>query len=452
MHVAVIGGGYTGTLQAIELLNRGMRVTLIEREPPLARGVAYGTAYSDHLLNVRASAMSAFADQPSHFADWLARRGLGGADDFAPRRAYGGYLGELLDRAKAEAGDHFQSLHDEAIDVAMRGSLETVRLRSGGTVDADLVILALGNLAPESARGIDPAFLGPGIYVCDPWKEDIAGGLEPSDTVLLIGTGLTAIDAALILDSSGFTGRIIALSRRGLLPRAHSDAPVAAPKVDAPPAPSARALTRFVRKSASQGGWRRAVDSLRPITQSLWAGAGAAERRRFLRHLRPWWDVHRHRIAPSIAARIDGMREAGRLEIAAGRILGASPAGRHALVQVRPRGAVERVELRVRRIVNCTGPQADISRAGEPLLEHLLASGRIQPDPCRIGIDVDARCRTLGNAGAAESLLAVGPLTKGALWEIVAVPDIRQQVRAVAERLGGSWADAARDPVGRTGD
>jgi uncharacterized NAD(P)/FAD-binding protein YdhS len=434
-HVAVVGGGYTGTLQAIELLRSGLRVTLIEREPPFARGVAYGTSHPDHLLNVRAQAMSAFADAPSHFADWLESKGLGGPGDFAPRRTYGAYLGELLERFRSEAGERFRSLAAEAVDIRSTTEGETVELKGGGAVAADAVVLAVGNLAPETTRGIDPEALGGDVYVSDPWKEDVAAGLTDADTVLLIGTGLTAIDAALMLDSSGFAGRVLALSRRGLLPRAHSDAPMTVPAVDSSLQPRATALLRHVRRTAAGHGWRPAVDSLRPITQSLWEGAEAVERRRFLRHLRPWWDVHRHRIAPSIAARISRMQEQGRLDVAAGKILKTSLGGRYADVKFRPRGSSADVQLRVRRIVNCTGPQADISRAGEPLLDSLMSSGRIGPDVCRIGIDVDMECHTIGSEGASQTLFAVGPLTKSASWEIVAVPDIRQQVRALAERL-----------------
>ncbi len=440
-HVAVVGGGYSGTLQAIELLNRGARVTLIERRPPLARGVAYGTAHSDHLLNVRARAMSALADRPDHFADWLAGKGLGGADDFAPRRTYGAYLGELLDGAKAAAGDRLRAIEGEAIDVTSGGPVEIVTLQGGRTISADAVVLALGNLPPERMRGIDADAFGPGVYVSDPWKEGVAAHLTGADTVLLIGTGLTAVDAALMLDSGGFRGRILALSRRGLLPRAHADTPLNAAGMPAPPEPNARALIRCVRAHAAEVGWRAAVDSLRPVTQALWAGAGPAERQRFLRHLRPWWDVHRHRIAPSIAARIRGMQEAGRLEIAAGKIVDAASDGTHAAVTWRARGSDAHQQLRARRIVNCTGPQADIGRAGEPLLDALLAAGRIRPDSCRIGIDVDAECRAVDRSGApAPRLFAVGPMTKGAFWEIVAVPDIRQQVRRLAERLPAGQA------------
>lgn len=435
-HVAVVGGGYSGTLQAIELLRAGARVTLIERAQRLARGLAYGTTYPDHLLNVRASGMSAFAHEPDDFAAWFADDSGGQQDEFAPRRDYGRYLAERLERTRGEAGGRLRTVTAEVVTITQGNPGETVHLAGGGVVEADAAILAIGNLPPEQVHGIAGETLPAGIYVADPWAGDIAVNLSGVDTVLLIGTGLTAIDAALMLDSAGFTGRVVALSRRGLVPRPHAASPVISAKLGQRLEPDCASLLRYVRVEAEAGEWRATVDSLRPVTQSLWQASSVDERRRFLRHLRPWWDVHRHRIAPSIAARIDGMQRSGRLKIRAGKIISSSADGEQALVKWRPRGSPGEASLRVRRIVNCTGPQGDIGRAGDALVDSLIAAGRIRPDPCRIGIDVDAECRTLDSTGrVARSLYAIGPMTRSAFWEIVAVPDIRQQLPLLAARL-----------------
>jgi len=105
-------------------------------------------------------------------------------------------------------------------------------------------------------------------------------------------------------------------------------------------------------------------------------------------------------------------------------------------IRFRPRGQDEVERLRVARIVNCTGPEADIAHVGEPLLDALLASGRIRQDALSIGIDVDGDCRAIGADGqASETLSVIGPVTRGRFWESVAVPDIRTQAAKVAERL-----------------
>ena len=192
-------------------------------------------------------------------------------------------------------------------------------------------------------------------------------------------------------------------------------------------------LLRRVRRRSAEVGWRSAVHELRNITQAIWAAASLEERRRFLRHLRPWWDVHRHKIAPAVAATIGRMEEEGRLRFAGGRILSIVPDG---AVRWRPRGRGDDQGLRAARIVNCTGPELDIGRAGERLLDALLARGRIRRDPLRTGIDVDTDCRAIAADGSdSETLYAIGPVTRGTFWESVAVPDIRVQAQRVARQI-----------------
>jgi uncharacterized NAD(P)/FAD-binding protein YdhS len=208
-----------------------------------------------------------------------------------------------------------------------------------------------------------------------------------------------------------------------------------APPSEPQPADALTLLRRF-RARSGEIGWRSAVHELRSATQSIWAAAPLDQRRRFLRHLRAWWDVHRHRIAPAVAERIAAMEHVGRLSVFAGRLLSARADGEAAEVTLRRRGSAEAEVLRVARIVNCTGPELDIVRAGESLFAALLEAGRIRPDPCRLGIDVDGESRAIGAGGAAsETLYAIGPVTRGAFWESIAVPDIAVQAQQVARRI-----------------
>ena len=371
-HVAIVGAGASGTLQALHLLREGAkRVTLIEREREPARGTAYGTKRPEHLLNVTAHRMSVWPDDPEQFARWFGALG-GAADDYAPRMLFGDYLAELM----AGAGDRLEIVAGEAVAIEAAEGGERVRLADGRSLDADAAVLALGNLRPAPVRGIEPARLG-AVYVDDPWYGGFTEGLTESDTVLLVGTALTAIDAALTLDATGFRGRILAVSRRGLAPRPHlRREPVVGGPAEFPR--SCVALLRAVRRRAREIGWREAVHELRPVTQQVWGDLPLAERRRFVRHLRPWWDVHRHRIAPAVADRIAAMQAEGRLRFAAGRIVSAEADGDGALVSWRPRGSEATEQIRVRRILGCSGPEIDIGRAGEPLLEF---AARRRPDP-----------------------------------------------------------------------
>jgi uncharacterized NAD(P)/FAD-binding protein YdhS len=419
MRMVIVGAGYSGTMAAVEVLRAlpAAEVSLVEKRGRFAAGAAYSTRSGSHLLNVRAKGMSAFAEDPGHFARWAEREGLGGAEAFVPRRDYHRYLAALLDAAPV------RRVAGEA--VAVEG--EALVLADGERLAFDALIVAGGNHGGRLPARIEAP------VVDDPWSAEgaaaIAAMARQAKDVLLVGTGLTMVDVALTLEDEGFEGRMVAVSRRGLLPRAHEE-PGSPPFEVTPPA----RLGALLRQTRAGTPWRAAVDSLRPHTQALWQGFSLAEKKRFLRHLRPWWDVHRHRIAPPVARRIESLIERGRLEVLAGRIAGAGPGA----ANVALRGGGER-RLAIGGTVNCTGPEGAIARVGDPLIRQLLGSGRARPDALGLGLEVDEQSRLVGADGAASPhLYAVGPLTKGMLWEIVAVPDIRGQVRDVARAIAAA--------------
>lgn len=380
--------------------------------------------------------MNAFPDDPEHFTRWLAANHPGfSQDSFVPRLVYGEYLRELLAAAMARQPGRLELVRGEAVALDL-GEGARITLAHGGRIDADLAILAVGNLPPHHPPGFSAA-LPSDLYAADPWAEDATAGLGERDTVLILGTGLTMVDVALRLVDEGFAGRIVALSRRGLLPHRHAEQQPFEPVAERPE-PRASALLRAVRRRAEEVGWRNAVDELRRFTQPLWRAADHAARARFLRHLRPWWDVHRHRLAPQDADRIAALVASGRLRVEAGATRSAAPDGGVLRVAWRRRRGGDGV-MRVRRTINCTGPQGNLAAAADPLLRNLTRAGIIRPDALGIGIDVDASSRTIAADGTPNHRLhAIGPMTRGAFWEIVAVPDIRQQVWALARRLSNA--------------
>ncbi|TGX49657.1 FAD-dependent oxidoreductase [Sphingomonas gei] len=437
-HVAIIGAGFSGTLQAINLLrHKGPRATLIERAPVAGTGLAYGAAHPSHVLNVRAGNMSAFPDDPSHFVRWIEARGVADAPSaFIPRVIYGEYLRELLEAALRDPSGRLTLLRDEVQDVKLDGGVK-VRLRDH-TLEADAAVLAVGNLPPHDPPGLDPEKLSAHRYKGDPWDASVPENLSPDDTVLVIGTGLTMVDVVLLLDARGFRGRIVALSRRGLLPRPHGPG-TDWQRIDERPASTASRLLQSVRSRGDAVGWRNAVDELRPFTQAMWGNASEAERSRFLRHLRPWWDVHRHRLAPEVFARLTAVTQRGQLEVIAAKTLGFAEQPDGIQIDFRRRGTDAAETLLAQRIVNCTGPLGDLARTQEPLLQKLAARGLIRPDAAHLGIDVDNQGQTIAADGRANpNLYALGPMTRGAFWEIVAVPDIRTQTWNVARRLSNA--------------
>ena len=440
--VAVVGAGFSGLLTALRLLLTpdGPRVVLIEKGPRFGRGTAYATASPHHLLNVRATNMSALVEQPSHFLDWLGQAGVVAPDQvFVTRDRYGQYLQSLLRDATADAGSGRLSLeHDEIVSLTRVGERWRLGLAMGRELSADAVVLALGNLPPSPPTGFDPALASSERYVADPWSWRGPSATTSGD-VLLIGSGLTAIDVALTIDDAQPGSRLICLSRHGLLPRRHGEAipPSAGPGA---PGGSPAALLAEIRRRA-RTDWRGAVDSLRPHVQAIWRGWTLAQRRQFLRHLRPWWNVYRHRLAPEVALRIEAFQVQDRFAVAAGRIesLTLHPDG----VEVvwTPRGTRETRSRRFAQVINCTGPRGDLGRVDDPLLSSLLAAGLVRPDACGLGVDVDSRSRLIGSSGeAADSLFAVGPLTRGKFYEITSVPDIRLQAADCADSILGRLA------------
>ncbi len=460
--VAVIGAGFSGVLTALRLLLApdGPRVLLIERGARFGRGAAYSTTSPDHLLNVRATNMSAFVEEPAHFLDWLAGAGVAEPGKaFVTRDRYGQYLQSLLRKAAGDGGaaGRLSLEHDEVRALAREGERWRLQLGVGRTLAADAVVLALGNLPPPAPIDIEAGLIASGRYVADPWAWD------PADTpaggeILLLGSGLTAVDIALSIQGRRPGAPILALSRRGLLPRRHDEAgalapPARAPPVHTPPMHVPRGspleVLREVRRRG-MGDWRAAIDGLRPYVQALWRGWDQKERMAFLRHLRPWWDVHRHRLAPEVAARVEGFQRAGLMRIAAGRLAHLRPAPEGVEAAWAPRGgsAMERRVFSL--VVNCAGPRGDVAQCGDPLVAGLLAAGEIRPDACRLGVDVDSRSRAIGADGEArETLFAVGPITRGQFYEITSVPDIRIQAADCAGAVVGALS--LRDRQGAQG-
>jgi uncharacterized NAD(P)/FAD-binding protein YdhS len=437
--VLIVGGGFSGTMIAAELARRGVASTIVEGSGREGRGTAYSTPEDAHLLNVVAGRMGAWADKPGDFADAVAEDGYE-ADAYVPRRRYGEYLSKILEQAKATGLVKLVSSDARAADQTRQGW--SLHLDNGWRLEGRALVLAQGNQAPQApalARGI-PAEL----FVNDPWSEAgrkaIAKGAASGGDVLLIGTGLTMVDVVLSLDEARLRGRITALSRRGLMPRAHADHGVAPVTLEEVPQGSLKRIWPWLLARGAQVGWRAAVDSLRPHSHALWQSLNEDEQKRFLRHARPWWDVHRHRIAPEVAGRIRRLEQLGQLEVFAGRVTDMWVQDGKLGAAIKRRGQRQTMDQRFALAVNCTGPLGSISGSADPLLTSLFETELARPDSLDLGLEVDARSRIAG----AERAWAVGPLSKGRFWEITAVPDIRGQVARVAEDIAGELSDAVQ--------
>jgi uncharacterized NAD(P)/FAD-binding protein YdhS len=450
--IAVIGAGFSGTLLTLHLLRRcppPTRLVLVERNSQFGRGLAYATGNASHILNVPAGRMSAFHDRPNDFLEWLTSQPDSGTatavgpGTFAPRRLFGAYIRALLnDEIKRSGRARLELVKGDVIGLDGTGHQLVLTLDRNRWVQADLVVLAIGNFPPEPMPIANPAFYDTAFYRPDPWAADALTDLDSDAPVLLVGTGLTAVDAVISLLDQGHQGPIYALSRRGLLPRRHAGVPLPAPEHEPYPT-TVNALTRFLRKetaraTAQGSGWQPVIDELRPFMVDVWQTMPLQDRKRFLRHLRPWWDVHRHRMAAQVADRIDAARVSAQLRILVGRVRDYAIKDDIVEVHYRPRQQDILSTIEVARVVNCAGPGADYDRIQEPLIRDLLAEGVVRPDPLRLGLDVTGNCALLNRQGAiSRRLFAVGPVTKGTFWEMTAVPDIRRQTEKLAEYLAG---------------
>lgn len=430
--IAIVGGGASGVLLAAQLVRKSnLRVALIDRNDHPGLGVAYSTRCRGHLLNVRASDMTALVDEPDHFVTWLARDGGAlGPTDFVPRADYGRYLQDLLKESLERAQGRLQIVTGEVI--AVRERPEGVSLDISGQdvpLFARKAVLATGHRPPSEDSG---------AYHGNPWREEVVAGLAPDASVLLIGTSLTMIDVLISLMEHGHRGPIVALSRRGLVPHRHPPAPIPTPEADAIDLFSgslSQRTARFRAKLRAGLGWPGLMQLLRPHNNELWHGLDLDQRRRFLRHLRPWWDIHRHRVAPHIGEQIDAALARGQLAIVSGRIEIGRTTDDKVDVSIIRRGSTEREQRSFDRVVDCRGPRNEVD-VRLPLHAQLVKDGLLRPDPLNQGLDVAEDEALISQAGIpSKHLFVLGPPTRGRYTEIVAIPDIRIQAAEIADQL-----------------
>lgn len=434
--IAIIGAGLSGSLLATHLLSAPTRcrVLLFERRTAPGRGLAYGTHDDNLVLNVPAGNMGLFPDKPAHFLRYCQNLDPAfSSGSFVSRRIFGDYIEDTLSRARAANPEALETVQGEVCGVHPHDNEFDIALDDGRSFRADRVVLALGHLGSQRLP-VPTGIAGTPRYVPDPWAAGALDKLDPELPVAIIGTGHTAIDTVFRLSVAHPKRRIVMISRRGLLPNAHRSRPqvpaAAAYPAWLPDKPSAFALLRAVRaetrlRTQNGGDWRDVLNELRPYTPDIWLALPVHERRRFLNRIRPFWDVHRHRLSPCADHRLARLLAQQRVEVFGARIsrFHTRPDSIELTLSLRNGGTHTR---QVGSIVNCTGPDYDIGAIDSPLVRQLRDDGLIRPDPLKIGIDVDDTYAPLGRDGKTQpGLYYLGPMLRAKYWEAIAVPELR---------------------------
>ncbi|PLR29165.1 FAD/NAD(P)-binding protein [Chimaeribacter arupi] len=447
--VVIIGGGFTGTALAIHLARlsaEGLEITLVEPRPLPGHGVAYSAQDPAHRINVPAGRMFLSAEEQGDFERWY-QNSPAFADDpgarwedgklYPQRSAFGRYVAEKFLQAAATTPSTLRHLRDRA--TRLHG--HTVETANGVQLRADAVVLAISHPPPTVPGAVAHALAQHPALIADPWQPGAFDRIGEQDRVAIIGTGLSMADVVASLHRRGHRGPVTAFSRRGLLPRPNARGDYAPWSLRSSPLPHAlrgwlRRTRQEIAAAAEQGiSWQAVLDEIRAQGQQIWPSLSLADQQRFLRHLRPWWDVHRYRIAPQVAAVIDTARAEGRLQVLAARLKQIAPDGEAAALLLQHRhGSTEQVQ--VDRVIVTTGPAHSALLESQPLLHHLARQGVIQADPLGLGILVNAQAETLNRQGEANPrLLVAGPAARGRFGELMGLPQVAEHAEAVARRL-----------------
>jgi uncharacterized NAD(P)/FAD-binding protein YdhS len=460
--IAIIGGGAAGAAVFGELLRRNQPCTIhwIVNQRSLGRGVAYSTLDERHLLNVRAAGMGLFLDHSDDFLRHASGEldGVNGSD-FLPRRLFGDFvqaqIAALIHSARQQ-GQSFK-VHKAAAVGISAGPHDgyVIALADGRVIEAGNVVLALGSLPPRPLRSVSGEALASSAYKLDPWAHD--NEQKSPRRVLVIGTGLTAVDTLLSASTRWPAADLVAVSRHGLLPFVHPEQPMSAFPFQAElnqgllESDGVPAMVRRVRKAiaAHSGDWRSIVDGMRPINARLWQQLTHRQRKQFLRHVRWVWEASRHRLAPASAQAIEQLRDEGRLQVHSARVLrveGSSPLR----MVLRSRASQLISTLESDLVIQATGLDTALAYTEHELLCDLLERGLAVADPLQLGVVAQEDGQLINASGKPQrGLFAIGSLLRGSLWECTAMPEIRKAAHRVATGLS---EDLVSTPTVNRGD
>lgn len=447
VNIAIIGGGASGTITAIQLLRKltvDAKVYLIEKKPEVVyRGAAYSSQLNYEPLNVPAGKMSLYNHLPDDFFQWILvnkpeEKGIT-RDSFVSRRWFGDYMTHTIRQsAQKSKCAELEVITSEARDIAPAGGGSyNLLLADGRMVSTDYLVFATGNETPADVLSREEvAALGDG-YVSNPWVGNTLERVKPSDDVMIIGTGLTMVDHVVSLAKLGHKGNVYCLSRNGYLPLEHTfiqDTVVAITD-------DVKDIHRLVKEikhkvaeaSSKKIRWQNVMDALRPRTSRIWRNLDVASKKYFLKRLKPFWEIHRHRMPAASANAIKEMAGAGQLHLLSGSIISTERNGENIVFRYYSKKSGETKSVTVNFVINCTGPLSDYQKCDNLLIKNLLNKGWMQQDELKLGVRTGMRGEIMRDNGVVlQNAYAIGPLRKAMEWESTAVREIRTHAEQVA--------------------
>ena len=461
-HAVIVGGGYTGTCTAIQLSRQArqpLRISIVEQRDAVGQGLAYSSPDPDHRLNAPDMVHFVTPDDPDQLCRWYEEQG-GAAFDAAAevgdgvlhirRGDFGRFLGQqfAVYQSNNPSGSSLVHVRDRALDICKQGNRFRISLESSRTLEAGLVVIATSNERPA----IPAAFAGPiaehPSFFANPWDLPKIEAIQANARLLFVGTALTATDLIVTRLRKKHTGKITAMSRRGLrsTSRPKSGGGMTGPFWNrisrktsffmAKHGPQSRLLDliRLVRADIAEAEargepWQSAFDELRDSVWQVWPALPAAEKRRYMRHLRPWYDVHRFRLPPQIETTLESAMASGQLDYKAAQILSVENDRVGLAVTYRPRNTNKHVTETFDAIINCTGPEPRPDRTTNPFMRALVERGLARPHPVGVGFDVDDDCAAIGADGESDPRLRIfGPLTIGQFGDPQGTPFILRHI------------------------
>jgi uncharacterized NAD(P)/FAD-binding protein YdhS len=460
--LAIVGAGFAGISTALHLQSLAvtpLHIHLFDTRSE-GRGIAYGPSDASALLNVPVERMGLWSGQPEHFFHWLREQGETPAvGSFLPRQVYGDYLQEQLAQGVKHSGPGRLFLHrgevvslcanSERADRELNDETNPgfiLQLARGQHFAVDQCVLALGNFPPAPLTIASPDFYDSPRYFNNPWDRATLEEVDPQAPLLILGTGLTAVDCVLAFRNRGHRGRIVLLSSHGHLPLAMSPPLEQSAVFELKPGDPLHQIVQQVRlqlrrlspdSPPTPDHFQAVAMALRPQFSALWQRLPLSQQRQFLRHVMHTWGQMRHRLPPAVAEHLQTLRLAGDLQLIAGRVLDLKTSAEGAQLDYRLRGDSQRLTLSgFQRVINATGPCLDYGKVQSPLLESMMAQALIAKHPLGLGLQalksgqlVDASQQPV------PGLFTLGSALRGVLWECTAVPEIREQANTLAQQI-----------------